>query len=68
MKNRKFLGHLPEQSVRQKSKPFIIEMDDKYVKCGHHSISSLVELLMPLSFCSYRKNKSGKPCALMEER
>lgn len=29
MKNRKFLGHLPEQSVRQKSKPFIVEMDDK---------------------------------------
>lgn len=27
MKNRKFLGSLPEQSVRQKSKPFIIEMD-----------------------------------------
>ena len=26
MKNRSFLGSLPEQSVRQKSKPFIVEM------------------------------------------
>ena len=29
MKNRKFLGHLPEQSVRQKSKPFIVEMNER---------------------------------------
>lgn len=29
MKNRKFLGSLPEQSVRQKSKPFIVEMENQ---------------------------------------
>ena len=29
MKNRKFIGSLPEQSVRRKSKPFIVEMDKK---------------------------------------
>ena len=29
MKNRKFLGSLSEQSVRKKSKPFIVEMDNK---------------------------------------
>ena len=27
MKNRKFIGHLPEQAVRKKSKPFIVEVD-----------------------------------------
>ncbi len=34
MKNRKFMGHLPEQSVRKKSKPFIVEMDNKWVREG----------------------------------
>ena len=29
MKNRKFIGHLPEQAVRKKSKPFIVDMDEK---------------------------------------
>ena len=28
MKNRKFMGTLPEQTVRGKSKPFIIEMSE----------------------------------------
>lgn len=27
LKNRKFVGALPEQTVRQKPKPFIIEME-----------------------------------------
>ena len=27
LKNRKFVGALPEQTVRQKAKPFIIEVD-----------------------------------------
>jgi hypothetical protein len=29
LKNRKFVGALPEQTVRQKAKPFIIEVDKK---------------------------------------
>lgn len=32
MKNRKFFGQLPEQTVRGKSKPFIIEVDQKQTK------------------------------------
>lgn len=27
LKNRKFVGALPEQTVRQKPKPFIVEVD-----------------------------------------
>ncbi|XP_019864189.1 PREDICTED: PIH1 domain-containing protein 1-like, partial [Amphimedon queenslandica] len=32
MKNRKFLGNLPEQNVRKAPKPFIIEMEEEESK------------------------------------
>jgi len=38
MKNRKLMGHLSEQSVRKKSKPFIVEVDDRWVDVAFESV------------------------------
>jgi HSP20 family molecular chaperone IbpA len=42
MKNRKFIGVIPEQTVRSKPKPFIIEMTEEEKKSSNHKDTSCI--------------------------